>query len=520
MKPVVTRAQMRALDADAIEAVGIPSLTLMEVAGRAVAEAAEALAYAEGSGRVIAVAGTGNNGADAVVAARHLRERGLEVELVVLGAEDALTPDARHQLEVAQRLGLSALILEEKAAVAAVEASLREPGVVIDGLFGVGLSRAIEGWRRAAVERIEVHPHPVVAVDIPSGVDADTGAVLGEAVTADVTVTFQYAKAGLLFYPGRSRAGELRVVDIGIPPSRLPKLAPEAGPVAGWLEEDTLQEALPPRAGDAHKGTFGHLLVVAGAPDRPGSALLAARAAARAGAGLVTLGSDAETIRRLAPTLVEIMGLTVGEGRPDAQAVRAALPGRTAVALGPSLAPDAETASFLRAVLEDQVVPAVLDAGALSALGPMGGWIRNRKGPTVITPHPGEAGRMLGLDSAGVQSDRIASARRLADQTGAIAVLKGATTVIAEPNGLVALSTRGNPGLATGGTGDVLVGVIGALLAQGVEPGLAARAGVELHGLAGDRAAEQLGERAVVASDVVRALAGPIDGIDGLGAEP
>lgn len=508
---------MRALDADAIETVGIPSLTLMEVAGRAVADAAEGLARAEGSARAVALAGPGNNGADAVVAARHLRERGFEVEICVLGAEAQLSSEARHQLEVARRLGLAPRLVEGEAAVAAVEACLREPGVVIDGLFGIGLSRPLEGWLRDAVERIEVHPHPVVAVDIPSGVDADTGAVLGEAITADVTVTFQYAKAGLLFFPGRERAGEVEVVDIGIPPSRLPSVVDE---VMGWLELDTLQEALPPRAGDAHKGTFGHLMLIAGAPERPGSALLAARAAARAGAGLVTLGSDHETIRRLAPALVEIMGMGLGATRIEVEAVRAALVGRSAIALGPSLPPDPQTAAFLRSVLEDQTLPAVLDAGALSALGPLGGWLRNRPGPTVITPHPGEAGRMLGLDSAGVQSDRIAAARRLAEDTGAITVLKGATTVIAEPDGLVALSTRGNPGLATGGTGDVLLGVIGALLAQGVEPGLAARAGVELHGLAGDRAAEQLGERAVMASDVVRHLAGPIEGIDSYGAEP
>lgn len=510
MEAVVTRAQMRALDGHAIETVGIPSLVLMEVAGRAVADGAEAYARLEGD-RVLCLVGTGNNGADAVVAGRHLRERGFEVEILVLGEEGSLTADARQQLDVARRLDLRPQLVEGEAAVQAVEQALREPGVLIDGLFGIGLSRPIEGWRRAVVELIEASPHSVVAVDIASGLDVDSGQVLGEAITADLTVTFQFAKIGQLLQPGRARTGELRVVDIGIPPSTVPSVA---GPVVGWMREDTLQEALPPRAANSHKGTFGHLLVVAGAPDRPGSAILAARAAARAGTGLVTVGSDAVTVGRLAPAFMELMGLALGAERVEADALTAALAGRTALAIGPSLAPDETTVALLRAVLPEARLPVVLDAGALSALGTDIEWLRDRPAATVMTPHPGEAARLLGLDTVAVQSDRLTAARRLAEQSGAVVVLKGATTVVAESKGLVALSTRGNPGLATGGSGDVLLGIVGALLAQGVEPGLAARAGVELHGLAGDRAAEEIGERAVLASDVVRFLAGPIEGVD------
>lgn len=509
---------MRAIDEDAIREVGIPALVLMEVAGRAVADAAERLCTEVDGGfeasAVLVLAGTGNNGGDAVVAARHLRERGREVTVFVLGAEERLSEDARVQVRIASQLGIETLFLDGEGAPDRVADALGSHGIIIDGVFGTGLDRPVEGWRRGVIEVVEAAPHPVVAVDIPSGVDADTGQVLGVAVTAEVTVTFQFAKLGQLLHPGRSRCGTLRVVDIGIPGSRLCSLPSVAGRPAGLLEIDSLQAALPPRAPDSHKGTFGHLLLVAGAPDRPGSALLAARAALRSGAGLVTVASDDDTVARLAPAFVEVMGHALGPGRLTPEALIPALERKTAVAIGPSLEGDDLTKNLLKDALGGARLPAVLDAGALTALREDLGWLRDRPAATVLTPHPGEASRLLGLDTTAIQRDRVTAARRIAEASGAIVVLKGATTLIAEPDGTLSLSLKGNPGLATGGTGDVLMGIIGALLAQGVEPGLAARAGVELHGIAGDRASEQLGQRAVLASDVVRFLAGPIEGVE------
>lgn len=498
---------MQSMDRHAIDQVGIPAAVLMEVAGRAVADAAAGLLAEVGGGfdapAVLCLAGTGNNGGDAVVAARHLRERGHEVTVLVLGEQDQLSEDARRQLRIANALGLDTILVHGPGGANRVADALVGHQLVIDGLFGTGLSRPVEGWRREVIEALEAAPHPVVAVDIPSGIDSDTGQVLGEAVTADITVAFQFPKIGQLLHPGRARCGELRVVDIGIPPSRLSMVQP----VTTVLDDDTIDAALPPRAGNSHKGHFGHLLVVAGSPDRPGSALLAARAAVRAGAGLVTVGSDRETIARLAPALVEVMGHALGTKRIEGTSLTSALSGKTALAIGPSLPPDEATRALLHEVLGESRVPAVLDAGALSSLGEDTGWLARRPAATVITPHPGEAGRLLGLDSAAVQSDRMTSARQLVDRSGAVVVLKGATTIVAGPDGTSALSLRGNPGMATAGTGDVLVGIIGALLAQGVEPLLAAQAGVELHGQAGDRASERLGERAVTASDVVHHLA-------------
>ena len=512
MQPVLSREQMQAMDRDTIETLGIPAAVLMEVAGRAVADGVSALAASASPAQasILCLAGTGNNGGDALVAARHLRERGYSATAIVLGDDRDLGPEVRAQWGYAEKLGVSVEAVSGTGAIERVRDELSRSRLVVDGVFGTGLTRPVEGWRGSVFESVETAPHPVVAVDIPSGIDADTGQVLGQALTADLTVTFQFAKPGLLLHPGRAHAGTLKVVDIGIPGSRIHVV----GPVAGWLELDTLQAALPRRPADAHKGSFGHLLVVAGVPERPGSAILAARAALRAGAGLVTVATDEETLARLAPSLVEVMGHSLGPGPLTASGLRAALQGRTALSIGPSLPPNDATRTLLKEVLAEARLPVVLDAGALSALGEDVGWLGHRPAATVLTPHPGEAARLLGLDVVAVQSDRVRTARALAEQSGAAVVLKGATSVVVDQRGTVALSTRGNPGMATAGTGDVLTGVIGALLAQGVEPGLAARAGVELHGLAGDRATAQLGARAVVASDVVRGLVGPIEDVD------
>ncbi len=512
MQPVLTRAQMQAMDRDAIDRLGIPARVLMEVAGRAVADAVEPFARALGAeASVLCLAGPGHNGADALVAARVLHGFGFPVDAVLVGPREAPSPEFAAQRALAEALGVSVSIVDGESAPAEVRARLTHHPLVVDGLFGVGLDRPLDGWWRHVVEALEAAPATVIAVDLPSGVDADTGQPLGAAARADVTVCLQFAKRGLLLQPGRSRAGELRVVDIGIPGSRLPDVV---GSTAGWLRDDTLVAALPPRDPNAHKGRFGHLLVVAGTPERPGSALLCARAALRSGAGLVTVAAEERTLDRLAPALVEVMGWSFGPSL-TAAGLTAALAGRTAAAIGPSLPPDGSTRHALEEALSRCPVPVVLDAGALGALvGSDLGWIRARPAATLLTPHPGEAGRLLGLDAAAVQSDRVAAATALSERSGAVVVLKGATTVVAEPDGTIALSTRGNPGLATAGTGDVLTGILGALLGQGVEPGLAARAGVELHGLAGDRAAASLGMRAMTASDVVSHLAGAVPGVE------
>lgn len=499
MRVLLTKQEMQALDRLAIEEIGIPSLVLMETAGLAVADVVERVFRERASGPILAIAGLGNNGGDAVVAARHLADRGLPVSLALAGDPARASADLAHQLAVASRLGLEAIVLEEGSDLATL---FDDSAVAIDGLFGTGLSRNVEGFAARVIDALAAAELAVVAVDVPSGIDATTGRVLGRAVRADATVTFQHAKFGHVLYPGRAHTGELIIADIGIPRRLLPVLSPKAEVVG----DDALALALPARHSDTHKGTYGHLLVVAGVPERPGAALLVGRAALRVGAGLVTLGSDEETIRRLAPAFDELMGLSLGRDALDADRLLEALQSRTALAIGPSLAPDAHTKALVLDVLMHAVVPVVVDAGALSALGADVPRLAARKAPTILTPHPGEMAKLSGLATADVQADRVAVSRRVAEASGAYVVLKGASTVVASPDGRVGVLTDGNPGMATGGTGDILTGVIGGLLAQGVPPELAARAGALLHARAGDRAATR-GEHRLVASDLLDELA-------------
>lgn len=493
-RPLLTRAEMQAADRLTIEELGVPSLVLMETAGRAVAEATRRRFGP--SAPVLAVAGTGNNGADAMVAARVLAGWGHPVRVVQVGAPDRRSPDASHQAALLEKLGIEVLGIEGEADAARLVDAAAPGAVLVEGLFGLGLDRPIAGWRAAVVEVLRGLGRPTVAVDVPSGVDADTGAAPGPVVPADLTVTFQYEKRGLLLHPGRALAGRLEVADIGIPPSVLGRVRPQVRTVDPRLI-DRLHAA---RSPDSHKGRFGHVLVVAGTPERPGSALLAARAALRSGAGLVTVASTAETIRRVAPVLDELMGEVVGESALDPDAIARAWSTRDVLLLGPSLEGDARLGRLLDAVLAEPR-PAVLDAGALRAVALDA--LRDRPGPTVLTPHPGEMSILMGASVADVQRDRIGSASEAAARSNAVVVLKGASTVVAAPRGTAVVITSGNPGLATAGTGDVLGGIVASLLAQGFSAFEAAEAGAELHARAADAAVDRVGERGLVASDLL-----------------
>jgi ADP-dependent NAD(P)H-hydrate dehydratase / NAD(P)H-hydrate epimerase len=498
MTPLVTGAEMQRLDRTTIDEIGIPSLVLMETAGRAVTDVVEERLETE-RGRVLVLAGSGNNGGDAVVAARHLMNRSFEVTLALFGDRARASADLQHQLAVAERLGIQPISVTTAAELSEL---LPWHPIVIDGLFGTGLKRPIEGPLAAMIDLVNDSGAWVVAIDLPSGIDADTGAILGTAIRANATVTFALPKIGHLVHPGRACSGQILVADIGIPYALLDRFPPDA-----WVvDESVIEEALPKRKADAHKGSFGHLLVVAGTPDRPGSALLASKAAARIGAGLVTIGSDDETIRRLAPAFFEIMGASLGAKHPEPDRVLALLDRKSALVIGMSLSAEGAVREMMREVLAKAEVPVLADAGALDAIGPDPSYLARRIHPTVLTPHPGEMARILGTDTKTVQSDRVRVARELAKTSNAIVVLKGASTLVAEPSGTLSVVPTGNPGMATGGSGDVLSGIIGGLLAQGVPAGLAARAGAYLHGLAGDRAKKVRGEAGLVASDLIEHL--------------
>jgi NAD(P)H-hydrate epimerase len=499
---IVGAAEMREIDRTAIEDFGIPSLTLMDRAGRAVAEAAAALAAP--NGRVFVVCGGGNNGGDGYVAARLLRGAGRDARVLALVPAERLQRDARAVRDQAGRAGVP---IDDAGELAPLDAGVGD--VVVDAIFGTGLARPPEGAFAAAIERIEaarVAGARVLAVDVPSGLSADSGRPLGACVRADRTVTFGFDKRGLVLHPGRELAGEVVVADIGIPPQASARV-----PIGcELLTELDARMLVPARRPDAHKGDAGRVLVIAGSPGKTGAAQLALWGALRGGAGLVTLASRPEVLPLALAGRPEAMSVAVHGngplGRADLQPLLAAAAGMDALVIGPGIPRGPETGELLRALLERLRVPVVLDADGLNAVADDATFLRALSIPAVLTPHPGEMARLLGRSIAEIQADRIGVAIAAARDWRSVVLLKGAPTVVAEPDGMATLNPTGNPGLATGGTGDVLAGLIGALLAGGLRPGAAARAGAWVHGRAGDLAAARRGERGLLAADVADAI--------------
>jgi NAD(P)H-hydrate epimerase len=510
---LVTASQMRELDRLAMER-GIIGAVLMENAGRAVAREVEAIVAARGRSTVHIVCGTGNNGGDGFVAARHLAIRGIRTVLTVAGDPERTVGDARTNLDLARRMDLPFLPLERFTALE--NGTVLTSGVLVDAVLGTGATGAPRGAAAQAISAMRRWSGPVVAVDVPSGVDADTGRVPGEAVQANLTVTFGYAKPGLFVYPGASCAGRVIVDPIGCDWSALPcTFAYE------WFDESCARAMLPVRPRDAHKGHFGPVLVVGGSSGMPGAPALAGLAALRAGAGLVTLAVPASIQPIAAGHAPEAMciplpdrhGVVGAEARP---ALVKAMERANVICMGPGLSTDEEALDTARWLMGTCPRPLVVDADALTALAGHPEIIHGRKSPTVLTPHPGECARLLGVSSDDIQSDRFAAVRSTALRYGCTVVLKGAGTLVcnapvaelAEAEPMISIISAGNPGMATGGSGDVLTGVIGALVAQGLDALDAAILGAYVHARAGDAAAAQRGEYGMVAGDIADCIAG------------
>jgi len=494
MIPLLSRAEARALDEDASSRLGLASSLLMENAGRGAFEILRA-EFAADLARVAVIGGPGQNGGDGFVIARHLWNSGVCPRVVLIGDPARLRGDALANFRVLERLGIPCASVPGDDLSMLVSA-LAHASLVIDALFGTGLDRPLSGAYAAAIERINAAAAKVVALDLPSGVDADSGAVLGAAVRADLTIAFAAHKRGLHQHPGAALAGEVRCASIGVPPPFDAAFALiEASDVAGWVPE---------RAPDAHKGQAGHVLVVAGAPGRTGAALLCGLGALRAGAGLATLAARGQARAALDAKVVELMTAELSlEAEPAIAQVLELCQEKQAAVLGPGLGLDPAGRTLARRLALALPVPAVLDADALTALGEDCTELNGAAAARVLTPHPGEAARLLGISSASVQADRYGSALRLAQRSGCVVVLKGARTIVAEPGGRMRVCPRGTPAMAVGGTGDVLAGALAALLAQ-VEPFDAAAAAVYLHGVAGELAAE--GDRGLLASELAHAL--------------
>ncbi len=509
---LVSASQMREMDRKTIEDFGLPGMVLMETAARGAIDALYAQVPGLASKSIAVFAGKGNNGGDGFVMARWLLAQGAaNVRVYLLANREDIKGDARTNLELLYKMGAPVIELPDQAAFGKKKKSIASHGVWIDAILGTGLASPLEGYFKAVVEFLNQQPGVKFAVDIPSGLFADTGQG-GVVFKADATATMGAVKIGMAQEPGASLCGKITVVDIGIPPHVTQSVKPDTF----LLSRQNAAQMLPRRDLAAHKGNTGHVLVVAGSPGKTGAAALAANAAMRAGAGLVTVATP-KSLGPVAEALaVEPMTLYLPEtgdhflGEDAAKPLLAALEGKVALALGPGLGTGKQTEKLVGILLEKAKIPIVADADALNCLAKNPGILKKVKAPVILTPHPGEMARLSGLSTGQIQSDRIQCARDFAVANKVHLVLKGARTVIAHPDSTVFVNPTGNSGMASGGMGDVLTGVIAAFIAQGCPPENAARLGVYLHGLAADSLYETKGPFGYTASDVGHALPGAI----------
>jgi len=506
---VVTAEEMGRLDRLAESQFGIPSIVLMENAGLRVFESIKRYFHNFLAGRRVAVfCGKGNNGGDGIVVARHLLNQGSEVKVFLLGSPQDLKGDPQINLKIYQKMGGRLYPLTEENHLQRVDISLLYADLVVDAIFGTGFKGAALGLAAEVIQRINGSGKPVVAVDLPSGLEADTGKVWGPCVRARWTVTFALPKLGLVVEPGASYAGALEIADIGIPY----KLVEEQGLTLSLLTPVFCRQHLPPRDPSSHKGTYGHVLALGGSPGFTGAITLTARAALRAGAGLVTAAVPRGCQPVVAAGAPEIMTWGLPEtaggslGRSALDPLLERLENFSVLAIGPGLGRDPETVELVKSLLPRASIPLVVDADALNALATDTGILSQPHGPMVLTPHPGEMGRLIGCPAAKIQEDRLNIARRYAQEWRCVLLLKGARTVVACPDGGAYINPTGNPGMATGGSGDVLTGIIAGLIAQGMSLDKAAAIGAYLHGAAGDLAAEELGQEALIARDILHFL--------------
>jgi hydroxyethylthiazole kinase-like uncharacterized protein yjeF len=505
---VLNARQMRDVDQRTIDEIGIPSIVLMENAGRQVVAAMESLVDDLASREVAVLCGTGNNGGDGFVVARTLQQRGIGTTVYVVGGLADIRGDARINLDVIGRLGVSIVELADAQAWELHGSQVTSADVIVDAIVGTGLSRALSGLHETVVADVNAAGATVVAIDLPSGLSADTSELIGPVLEADLTVTLAAPKVPLVLPPAEHVAGDVVIADIGIP---LAAVEAVDGPQLHLMTRDLVRALIHPRAPDAHKGDCGRVVIVAGSRGKTGAAVLAARGALRSGAGLVTVATPASCQPIVAGQGVEFMTVALDEtpdGVCDLAAVEQVLAlAADVVAIGPGLGTGPAVGAFVRELLTRCEQPMIVDADALNACVGEAAMLRGRDGrPVVVTPHPGEMARLLGCSVADVQANPVGLAREFATTHALHVVLKGYRTVIATPEGVVYVNPTGSPGMATGGTGDVLTGMSAAWLAQLLDPEAACQVAVFVHGAAGELADADEGEVAMTAGDVVTHL--------------
>ena len=500
---VLNSSQMREADKRTIEDIGIPSLVLMENAGRQAVAAMEAMYTDLLDRRVGVLCGRGNNGGDGFVVARTLVQRGVDVAVFLLGGVADVRGDARVNLEILGRLGVTVVEISDSQAWELHFSEVSDCTLIVDAIFGTGLKSPVSGLIESVIADINASGIPVVAIDLPSGLSADSPKPIGPSIEATLTVTLAAPKLPLVLPPGETHAGDIVIADIGIPVEVIEAVE---GPRVDLLTRTTMREIVSPRAPDSHKGDYGRVLIVAGSRGKSGAAHLAAVGALRSGAGLVTVATPASIQPVVAAMGAEYMteALLDGEDGLSLENVdRLMEMARDVVAIGPGLGPAHGTRDCIRQLVDRATAPLVIDADGLNAFSGQPDGLSGRDGrDVIITPHPGEMARLVGMSTDEVQASRLEIARNFASAHHVYVVLKGHRTIIATPDEKVFINPTGNPGMATGGTGDVLTGMIAAWLAQLLDAEAACKIAVYLHGMAGDLAEADEGEVSMTAADL------------------
>jgi NAD(P)H-hydrate epimerase len=504
---VLNAAQMREADRRTIDEIGISSLVLMENAGRQVVAAIEAVHSDLLDGLVGVLCGRGNNGGDGFVVARTLLQRGIDVAVFLIGQVSDVRGDARINLEILGRLGLTVVEISDSQAWELHFSEISDCSLIVDAIFGTGLNAPLTGLLESVVADVNASGIPIVAIDLPSGLSADSHEPIGDSIEAGMTVTLGAPKLPLVLPPAETRAGDVVIADIGIPADIFESLE---GNRVELLTRSGMREMIHPRAPDSHKGDYGHVLIIGGSRGKTGAAHLAAVGALRSGAGLVSVATPASCQAILSALGPEYMTEAIeetSEGLDPGAVDRILELARDVVAIGPGLGQAAGTREFVRTLVERATMPIVLDADALNAFAGEPDQLRGREGrDVIITPHPGEMARLVGMSADEVQASRVEIARNFAVSQKVYVILKGHRTIIATPDEKILINPTGNAGMATGGTGDVLTGMVAAWLAQLLDAEAACKLAVYLHGLAGDLTEADEGEVAMTSGDLAAHL--------------
>ena len=506
---VATAEQMQELDRKAIESYRIPGIVLMENAGRGATDVIFNTFPDLQKKKIVIVAGKGNNGGDGFVIARHLLNHGISVKVFLLSDPKGLRGDAETNFHIFHRMKGEVISVPSSKDYQKVRKDLEKVDLLIDGIFGTGLDAEVRGYYREVIDHLNTLQKPIIAIDIPSGLDANTGKPLGTAIRASLTVTFGLPKVGHLVVPGLDYVGRLKVIDIGIPKN----LVEEEKIQTHLLEHEEIKKMLSmSRRPDTHKGDYGHLLVIAGSVGKTGAAAMACEAALRVGAGLVTLAIPKSLNTIMEVKLTEVMTEPLPETPKQTLSLRAFNPilrlceNKKAVIIGPGIGTFKETQSLILKLIKTLDIPIILDADGLNALATQPKILPAANRSLILTPHPGEMARLIRSTAKEVQEDRIGVTRNFSQSQHVYLVLKGYRTLVATPKGDIFINPTGNPGMASGGTGDVLTGMMGGLICQGFDILPSLQISVFLHGLAGDEMAREIGEKSLVATDIIKKI--------------